>query len=45
MPYMAIIGGLSSILSIDINNKIITKSVYDMDLRLCGHLSHKLISK
>lgn len=45
IPYMAIFGGFAQMFNFDLNTKVKEKSVYDMDLRVCGKLSRKLISK
>lgn len=44
IPYMAFLGGLSQIFNFD-PCKVKAKSVYDLDLKICGKLSHKLVSK
>ena len=44
IPYIAFLGGFTQIFNFDMS-KVKEKSVYNMDLRMCGKLSQKLISK
>lgn len=42
IPYIGMIGGIAQMFNFDMN-KTKSKSVYDMDLKVCGKLSRKLI--
>ncbi len=44
IPYIAILGGFTQMFNFDLT-KVKEKSAYDMDLKMCGRLSHSLISK
>ncbi len=44
IPYIGIIGGLTHMINFNMS-LMKEKSIYDMDMRMCGKLSRKLIDK
>jgi len=44
IPYMAIFAGLTSLFNFDFI-RVKQRSIYDLDLKICGKLSNRLILK